>query len=119
KVPMTRMTRDAVAGLGLSTKEAGRCKNFFALGLVYWLYERDSAPTEKWINDKFKKNANIGEANLRALRGGYNYGYSVESFPKHYRVPNPQPHSGRYRTIPGHEPTSRRLATRAKSARKR
>ena len=51
KVPMTRLTRDAVTGLGLSTKEAGRCKNFFALGLVYWLYERDAGPTDKWIND--------------------------------------------------------------------
>src|SRR5438128_1974538 len=82
RMPMTRLTRDAVAGLGLSTKEAGRCKNFFALGLVYWLYDRDSKPTEKWINDKFKKSQGLADANLRALKGGYNYGYSVESFPK-------------------------------------
>src|SRR5947209_8109346 len=119
KVPMTRMTRDAVAGLGLSTKEAGRCKNFFALGLVYWLYERDSAPTEKWINDKFKKNANIGEANLKALRGGYNYGYSVESFPKHYRVPKAKLPPGKYRKITGNEATALGLVTGAKRAGKR
>ena len=119
KVPMTRMTRDAVAGLGLSTKEAGRCKNFFALGLVYWLYERDSAPTEKWIADKFKKNANIGEANLRALRGGYNYGYSVESFPKHYRVPKAKLPAGKYRKITGNEATALGLVTGAKRAGKR
>jgi 2-oxoglutarate ferredoxin oxidoreductase subunit alpha len=119
KVPMTRMTRDAVAGLGLSTKEAGRCKNFFALGLVYWLYERDAAPTEKWINDKFKKNANIGEANLRALRGGYNYGYSVESFPKHFRVPKAKLPPGKYRKITGNEATALGLVTGAKRAGKR
>jgi 2-oxoglutarate ferredoxin oxidoreductase subunit alpha len=119
KVPMTRMTRDAVAGLGLSTKEAGRCKNFFALGRVYWLYERDAAPTEKWINDKFKKNANIGEANLRALRGGYNYGYSVESFPKHFRVPKAKLPPGKYRKITGNEATALGLVTGAKRAGKR
>jgi 2-oxoglutarate ferredoxin oxidoreductase subunit alpha len=119
KVPMTRMTRDAVAGLGLSTKEAGRCKNFFALGLVYWLYERDSSPTEKWIADKFKKNANIGEANLRALRGGYNYGYSVESFPKHYSVPKAKLPPGKYRKITGNEATALGLVTGAKRAGKR
>jgi 2-oxoglutarate ferredoxin oxidoreductase subunit alpha len=119
KVPMTRMTRDAVGGLGLSTKEAGRCKNFFALGLVYWLYERDAGPTEKWINDKFKKNANIGEANLRALRGGYNYGYSVESFPKHYRVPKAKLPPGKYRKITGNEATAIGLVTGAKRAGKR
>jgi len=119
KVPMTRMTRDAVAGLGLSTKEAGRCKNFFALGLVYWLYERDSSPTEKWISDKFKKNANIGDANLKALRGGFNYGYSVESFPKHYRVPKAKLPPGKYRKITGNEATALGLVAGAKRAGKR
>src|SRR5438270_9616420 len=119
KVPMTRLTRDAVAGLGLSTKEAGRCKNFFALGLVYWLYERDATPTEKWIQDKFKKNANIGEANLRALRGGFNYGYSVESFPKHFHVPKAKLPPGKYRKITGNEATALGLVTGAKRAGKR
>jgi 2-oxoglutarate/2-oxoacid ferredoxin oxidoreductase subunit alpha len=119
KVPMTRMTRDAVAGLGLSTKEAGRCKNFFALGLVYWLYERDSSPTEKWIADKFKKNVNIGEANLKALRGGFNYGYSVESFPKHYRVPKAKLAPGKYRKITGNEATALGLVAGAKRVGKR
>ena len=87
KVAMTRLTRDAVAGLGLSNKEAARCKNFFALGLVYWLYDRDAKPTEDWITDKFKKNSNIGEANLRALRGGRNLGENTEAFARHFRVP--------------------------------
>src|SRR5207237_1960061 len=78
KVQMTRLTRDAVEGLGLSTKEAGRCKNFFSLGLVYWLFDRDETPTVAWIKGKFKKNPNIGEANLRALRGGHTYGEAPE-----------------------------------------
>lgn len=116
KVPMTRLTRDAVAGLGLSTKEAGRCKNFFALGVVYWLYERDASPTEKWINDKFKKTPSIGEANLKALKGGYNYGYSVESFPKHYRIPKAHLTPGKYRKITGNEATAWGLVAAAKRA---
>jgi len=113
KVPMTRMTRDAVAGLGLGHKDVGRCKNFFALGLVYWLYERDSKPTEDWINDKFKKNKAIAEANLRALKGGYNYGYATESFPKHYRVPKAKLAPGKYRKITGSEATALGLVTAA------
>ncbi len=55
-VPMTRLTRDAVRGLGLSEREADRCRNFFALGLVYWLYDRDPKPTEDWVHAKFGKN---------------------------------------------------------------
>src|SRR5258708_831762 len=74
KVPMTRLGRDAVAGLGLSPKEASRCKNFFALGLVYWLYERDKTTTIDWIKDRYKKNKAYVEANIRAVEGGYNYG---------------------------------------------
>src|SRR5436305_7799927 len=80
RVPMTRLTRDAVEGLGLSTKDAGRCKNFFSLGLVYWLYDRDPSPTIQWLKDKFKKNVNIGEANRKAMQGGLTYGEPTETF---------------------------------------
>src|SRR5438128_3298959 len=116
RVPMTRLTRDAVAGLGLSTKEAGRCKNFFALGLVYWLYDRDSKPTEVWIKDKFKKNQSIGDANLRALLGGRNYGENTESFAKHFRVPRAKLAPGKYRKITGNEATAWGLVTAAQRA---
>ncbi|MFM8580975.1 MAG: 2-oxoacid:acceptor oxidoreductase family protein, partial [Planctomycetaceae bacterium] len=84
KVPMTRLNRDAVNGLGLSLKDQDRSRNLFALGLVYWLYDRDAKPTEEWIQDKFKKKPEVVEANLRALRGGFNYGFSTESFTTHY-----------------------------------
>jgi 2-oxoglutarate ferredoxin oxidoreductase subunit alpha len=116
RVPMTRLTRDAVAGLGLSQKDADRCKNFFALGLVYWLYDRDKKPTEDYINDKFKKNPTIVEANLRALRGGTNYGFSTESFTTHYQVPRARLAPGKYRKITGNEATAWGLVTAAKLA---
>jgi len=113
KVPMTRLTRDAVEGLGLSQKEADRCKNFFALGLVYWLYERDSSQTENWVNSKFAKMPAIAEANIRALKAGSNYGYSTDAFTVHYRVPPAKLPPGKYRKITGNEAVAIGLATAA------
>jgi len=114
RVPMTRLTRDAVEGLGLSTKEAGRCKNFFSLGLVYWLYERDPNPTISWLNDKFKKTPKFGDANLKALQGGMHYGESTETFATTYRVGKAKLPSGKYRKLTGNEATAWGLVTAAK-----
>jgi 2-oxoglutarate ferredoxin oxidoreductase subunit alpha len=116
KVSMTRLTRDSVDGLGLSQREADRCRNFFALGLVYWLYERDPKPTEEWIRDKFGKNPAIAEANLRALKGGMNFGFSTEAFTVHYEVPPARLAPGKYRKITGNEALAFGLATAAKLA---
>jgi 2-oxoglutarate/2-oxoacid ferredoxin oxidoreductase subunit alpha len=116
KVPMTRLTRDSVEGLGLSVREADRCKNFFALGLVYWLYDRDRTPTEDWVRKKFDKAPAIMEANLRALRAGYNYGFSTEQFTVHYQVPAAELEPGKYRKITGNEALAMGLATTAKMA---
>lgn len=116
KVQMTRLTRDSVEGLGLSQREADRCKNFFALGLVTWLYDRDRKPTEDWITSKFSKNPSIAEANLRALRAGYNYGFSTESFTVHYEVAPAKLAPGRYRKITGNEAVAMGLVTAAKLA---
>src|SRR5215472_17616690 len=70
-VPITMLNREAVADCKLSPREADRCKNFFALGLIYWLYERSLDTTLKWISDKFKKNPAVKEANTRTLKAGY------------------------------------------------
>lgn len=118
KVPMTRLTRDAVEGLGLSLKEADRCKNFFALGLVYWMYERDPGQTEAWIRSKFGKNPAIAEANLRALKAGSNYGFSTDAFTVHYKVPAAKLPPGKYRKITGNEAVAFGLATAAHLASK-
>lgn len=117
RVPMTRLTRDAVDGLGLSLKEADRCKNFFSLGLVYWLYDRDRKPTEDEITRKFgKKNPKYAEANLRALQAGYNFGFSTEAFTTHYKVPPAKLPPGRYKKITGNEATALGLVTAARLA---
>ncbi len=116
RVPMTRLTRDAVEGLGLSQREADRCRNFFALGLVYWLYERDPKATKDWIQAKFGKNKAIVDANLRALDAGYNYGFSTESFTVHYAVSPAKLAPGKYRKITGNEAVAFGLVTAAKLA---
>jgi 2-oxoglutarate ferredoxin oxidoreductase subunit alpha len=101
--PVTKLNRAALADLKLSPREADRCKNFFALGLVYWLYERSLDPTLKWIKEKFGKNPAVQEANSRTLKAGYNYGETTEALPVHYRVAKAQIKPGRYRKITGNE----------------
>jgi 2-oxoglutarate ferredoxin oxidoreductase subunit alpha len=103
RVPINKLNREAVASIKMSPREADRCKNFFALGLVYWLYERPLEPTLKWIRDKFGKNPAVQEANTRALKAGYNLGETTEQLPVHYRVPKAQIQPGRYRKITGNE----------------
>jgi len=103
KIPINTLNREAVAEMKLSPREADRCKNFFALGLVYWLYERSLDPTLRWIRDKFSKNQAVMEANTRTLKAGYNFGETTESLPVHYRVPAAQIKPGKYRKITGNE----------------
>src|SRR5467141_1526313 len=81
RIPINKLNREAVAEVKLSPREADRCKNFFALGLVYWLYERSLDSTLKWIKDKFSKNAAVMEANTRTLKAGYNFGETTETMP--------------------------------------
>src|SRR5262245_11419011 len=102
-VPITTLNREAVSDLKLSPREADRCKNFFALGLVYWLYERSLEQTLKWIKEKFHKNLAVLEANSRTLKAGYNYGETTETMPVHYKVARAQLKPGRYRKITGNE----------------
>ncbi|MCL4108829.1 UNVERIFIED_CONTAM: hypothetical protein GTU68_050453 [Idotea baltica] len=116
KVPMTRLTRDSVEGLGLSQREADRCKNFFALGLVYWLYDRDATPTEDWVKEKFAKNPSYVEANIRALKGGSNFGFSTEAFTVHYEVPPAKLAPGKYRKITGNEALAMGMAAATKKS---
>lgn len=114
KVPMTRLTRDAVAELGLGNKEAERCKNFFAMGLVYWLFGRSLEPTLRFINDKFaKKLPEVARANEAALRAGWAYGETTEAFGESYQVEAAQLKPGTYRNIMGNQAVAMGLAAAA------
>ena len=111
RIPINKLNREAVAEVKLSPREADRCKNFFALGLVYWLYERPLEPTLRWIREKFSKNAAVLEANTRSLKAGYNYGETTEALPVHYEVPAAAIKPGRYRKITGNEAIALGLVT--------
>jgi 2-oxoglutarate ferredoxin oxidoreductase subunit alpha len=113
-VEITRLTRAAVDGLGLSQKEADRCKNFYSMGLVFWLYDRPLEPTLRYIDEKFGKNPTVAEANRRALRAGFNYGETVEAFNSQYRVPKAKLPPGKYRNIMGNQATAIGLVTAAR-----
>jgi 2-oxoglutarate ferredoxin oxidoreductase subunit alpha len=99
EAPIGTLTKEAVEPFGLKTKEADRCKNFFALGLVYWLFGRPLGPTETWIRAKFKEP--YVDANLAALRAGHAFAETSELFQTHYQVPKAQLPSGDYRNITG------------------
>jgi 2-oxoglutarate ferredoxin oxidoreductase subunit alpha len=103
RIPINKLNREAVSEVKLSPREADRCKNFFALGLVYWLYERPLEPTLRYIREKFAKNPAVLEANTRTLKAGYNYGETTEAMPVHYIVPPASIKPGRYRKITGNE----------------
>src|SRR5262245_13973583 len=111
--PITKLNRESVKDLKLSPREADRCKNFFAVGLIYWRYERSRDPTLRWLKAKFGKNPTVLEANTRALQAGYNYGETTEAIAVHYRVPKAKIAPGKYRKITGNEATALGLVAAA------
>ena len=106
EIPMSTMVARACDGLGLTSKQIELTKNFFALGVMFWLYERSMAGTEKWIQEKFAGKEAIAEANKRALNAGYAFGETTEIFHTHYRVPPAHLAPGTYRNITGNEATA-------------
>lgn len=118
-IKMTQLTRLAVEGLGLSVKEADRCRNFFAMGMVFWLYDRSLDPTLRYIEAKFGKRPEIAEANRRALKAGFHYGETTEAAPVRYQVPAAKLPPGKYRNLTGNEAIALGLVTAAKQSEKR
>ncbi|MBX3280015.1 MAG: 2-oxoacid:acceptor oxidoreductase subunit alpha [Acidobacteria bacterium] len=106
KVPITTLTLRALEGVKIPHKQQERSKNFFALGLMYWLYDRPLDPTLRWIEDKFSKTPDLAEANRLALRAGYNYADTTEIFTVHYHVGKAKIKPGKYRNITGNEATA-------------
>ncbi|HCY77613.1 MAG TPA: 2-oxoglutarate ferredoxin oxidoreductase subunit alpha [Ignavibacteriales bacterium] len=105
-VPISTLTENALEGTSLSPKEVARCKNFFALGLMYWLYNRPVQNTLDWIQDKFKKHPQFVDANTKALNAGYYFGEMTEAFTTRYDVVSAKLPKGTYRNIAGNEATA-------------
>ncbi|HEU4902925.1 MAG TPA: 2-oxoacid:acceptor oxidoreductase subunit alpha [Flavisolibacter sp.] len=103
KMDVTKMTREALKDFQMGTKEKDRAKNMFVLGFLYWMYDRDMANTEKFLQEKFGKKPEILESNLKVLRAGYNYGDTTETFTTQYKVEKAKIKAGSYRSIMGNQ----------------
>ncbi|WP_020526459.1 2-oxoacid:acceptor oxidoreductase subunit alpha [Flexithrix dorotheae] len=116
KIDVTKITRNALKGSGLGIKEIDRSKNMFVLGYIYWMYNRKLDNTIAFINQKFKNNEQLREANINVLKTGYHFGDTSEAFTSRYQVePAPMP-KGIYRNIKGNEATAIGLIAGAKKA---
>jgi 2-oxoglutarate/2-oxoacid ferredoxin oxidoreductase subunit alpha len=115
-VELQRLTRAALQHLGLDAKTMDRCKNFFALGMCYWLYNRSMDPTVRWIDDKFSKKPLLSEANKLALKAGYSYCEATEAFQISYEIPPAQLTPGTYRNLSGNQALAIGFVTAAQKA---
>ena len=107
KLPNSTLNMNALKGnVELSRKEIDRSKNFFALGVLYWLYDRPMDNTLNWIRNKFAKSPELAKANEIALKTGYNFADTTEVFTTHYTVKKAQIAPGKYRKITGNEATA-------------
>jgi 2-oxoglutarate ferredoxin oxidoreductase subunit alpha len=101
KVEIGTLTRRALEGSGLDNKTVDRCKNFFALGMVYWLFSRPMEPTVDWLRKSFAKRPELAEANLKVMRAGWNFCDITELFHHRYEVPAAVMEPGLYRNVQG------------------
>ena len=118
EVPIGTLNARALEGLEMTSKQVDLTKNFFALGLMFWLYERSMEPTMRWIQEKFGSRPVIAEGNRRALNAGYAFGETTEMFHTTYRVPKAKLAPGTYRNITGNEATALGFLTASKLAKR-
>lgn len=115
-VNITKLTIEALKETGLDQKSVLRCKNMFALGMTYWMFERSVEHTEAFFDMKFAKKPNIASANKLVLRAGYNYAANVHALAVHFKVAPAHIEKGKYRTITGNKATAWGLLAAAEKA---
>ena len=118
-VDITQLTMAALADSDLTNKEKGRAKNFFALGLVFWMYGRETEAEVKRIHQQFAKKPGYGDANVKVFKAGYHYGETAEVFQTVYKVPPAHFSPGMYRNITGNEAIALGLVVGAELAGKK
>ena len=106
KIDVTRLTREALKEFEMGTKEKDRAKNMFVLGFLYWMYNRDMDNTISFLTEKFGKKDIILQSNIKALRAGYNYADTTETFTTRYHVDKARMQKGSYRNIMGNQALS-------------
>ena len=115
-VDVTKLTRNALEGTTLGMKEKDRCKNMFVLGFINWMYSRENALTEGFLQRKFRTKPDVLEANMKALVAGYNYGETSETFTTRFEVKAAPMPKGTYRSITGNQGTALGLIAGAQKA---
>lgn len=116
EIDVTKLTRAALAGSGLGTKEIDRSKNMFVLGFIYWMYNRSLDHTIAFLEEQFKKRPEVMEANIKVLKAGYNYGDTTETFMNRFEVKAAAMPRGVYRNIMGNQATALGLIAASKKA---
>ena len=119
KVPINRLNKEALVDSGLKPKEVALCRNMYALGLIFWLYDRPLDTTIAYLHDYFgkkKKRPEVAEANSAVLRAGYNFGDSLSLFTERYQVGRAEIPAGTYRRVTGNEGIALGLIAAAKLA---
>jgi len=106
QAPITKLTKDSVEGFTIENKFRTRSKNMFALGIVYWLFNRPLNITEDFLKAKFKKDPELANANVASLKAGYNYAITVELLPSSYTIKPATLPKGKYRSITGNTATA-------------
>ena len=114
--PISAMVKEGLAGFGLDTKSALRCKNMFALGLVCWLFERPLEEAMHLLQNKFAKKPLIAQANIKALTDGYNYGHNIHASVSTYRIESKKAEPGFYTDVNGNKATAYGLIGAAEKA---
>jgi 2-oxoglutarate ferredoxin oxidoreductase subunit alpha len=117
-IEITRLTALTLKDTNLPARTVNRCKNFFALGLVSWLFQRPIEPTEKWIADRFQKRPELVEANQRVLRAGFHFGETTEVFASAFEVKPARLEPGTYRNITGNSALALGLVVAAQKAKR-
>ena len=106
EVPVTSMTKAALADSGMDNKSMLKCRNIFALGLVCWLFDRPLPAAEEVLRNKFAKKPAIAEANIKVIEAGYNYGHNIHASVSTYRIESEDPKPGVYTDINGNTATA-------------
>ena len=106
EVPVTSMTKAALADSGLDVKAVMKCRNIFALGLVCWLFDRPLEAAKRHLKNKFAKKPAVYEANSKVLDAGYDYGHNIHASVSTYRVETEDPRPGVYTDINGNTATA-------------
>jgi 2-oxoglutarate/2-oxoacid ferredoxin oxidoreductase subunit alpha len=106
QLDITKLTRECLKESGLGTKEMDRSKNMFVLGIIYWMYNRTMDTTIKFLHEKFKNQPMLSDANIKALKAGYHFGDTSETFTTRYEVKAAKLEAGEYRNIMGNQATA-------------